>query len=84
MGRMKELYMKIHYPQGDYDLEREYLINDSYAKEQEYEEYLKLSQDPEIQLDQTKIEVNGTTRIEIHKTDKTVMEEPEIKFFDSN
>jgi len=84
MGRMKELYMKIHYPQGDYDLEREYLINDSYAKEQEYEEYLKLSQDPEIQLDQTKIEVNGTTRIEIHKEDETVMEESKIKFFDSN
>jgi hypothetical protein len=81
MGRMKELYMKIHYPQGD--LEREYLINDSYAKEQEYEEYLKLMQDPEIQLDQTKIEVNGTTRIEIHKTDKTTMEESEIKSLDS-
>ena len=78
MGRMKELYMKIHYPQGDYDLEREYLINDSYVKEQEYEEYLKLSQDPEIQLDQTKIEVNGTTRIEIHKTDKTGTEELKI------
>jgi hypothetical protein len=40
-------------------------------------------QDPEIQLDQTKIEVNGTTRIEIHKTDKTTMEESEIKSLDS-
>lgn len=70
MGKMKELFMKQNYPNGDYDLEREYLINDSLAKDWEYEEFLKLQQDPEIHILNTKIEVANeprTTRIEVHQ-----------------
>lgn len=67
MGKMKELFMKIHYPHGDY--EREYLIDDSLAKEQEYLEYLKLQNDPSIQINHSKIEVKDGryTRIEVSK-----------------
>ncbi len=61
MGKMKELFMKMNYPFGEYDLEREYLIDDMLAQERQYEE--------ENPLLTTKIEVanghNRTTRIEI-------------------
>lgn len=79
MGRMKELFMKIHYPDGD--LEREYLFNDILAKENEYEEYLILCQDSEIRSDQTKIEINGTTRIEVNRERNKDTEE--VDFFGS-
>ena len=60
MGKMKELFMKTNYPYGEYDLEREYLIDDMLAQERQYEE-----ENPFLT---TKIEVaNGDpiTRIEI-------------------
>lgn len=65
MGKMKELFMKIHYPHGDY--EREYLINDALAKEEEYLEYLKLQNDSSVQIDHSKIEVKDgrKTRIQV-------------------
>lgn len=64
MGKMKELFMKTHYPHEIHDLDREYLIDDLIKREQEYLEYLKLQQE----LNQTKIEVTDgrETRIEIH------------------
>lgn len=66
MGKMKELFMKIYYP--EWDLEREHLINDSLARDREYEEYIALLQDPTIHNEQTKIEVkDGETRIEVHQ-----------------
>ncbi len=65
MGKMKELFMKIHYPNEDY--EREYLFNDTLAKEEEYLEYLKLQNDPNILINHSKIEVKDDrkTRIQI-------------------
>lgn len=66
---MKELFMKQYYPEED--LEREYLINDSLAKDREYEEFLKLQKDPEINIFNTKIEVKDAgTRVEIHQEDQ--------------
>lgn len=86
MGKMKELFMRQNYPNGDYDLEREYLINDSIAKEWEYEEFLKLQNSPEINIINSKIEVeNGgkTTRIQVNpetqETDKQ-FEGTELRF----
>ncbi len=72
MGKMKELFMKTHYPHETYDLEREYLINDTLKQEQEYLEYLELQGKPEIYIDQTKIEVIDaeSTRIEIYSEKK--------------
>lgn len=66
MGKMKELYMKIHYPNGEYD-DIAYLRDDLIAQEREYLEYMSLQQDPEMNIDQTKIEVNygEQTRIEV-------------------
>jgi len=69
MGKMKELFMKINYPNGDYDIEREYLFDDVLAQERQYyeEQELLKNQNP---LLTTKIEVANdgirrTTRIEI-------------------
>jgi len=65
MGKMKELFMKTNYPHGDYDLEREYLIDDMLAQERQYEE-----ENPFLT---TKIEVaNGDTitRVEIGKEEQ--------------
>lgn len=69
MGKMKELFMKTHYPHEKQNLDREYLIDDLIKKEQEYLEYLKL----QAELNQTKIEVSDgrETRIEIHSEEKT-------------
>ncbi len=68
MGKMKELYMKIQY-QSEYDLEREYLINDILAKEHEYDDTLELSQEIMNQPLTTKIEVSdgSKTRIEVNQ-----------------
>lgn len=78
MGKMKELFMKIHYPHGDY--EREYLINDSLAKEEEYLEYLKLQKDSSIQIDHSKIEVKDgrKTRIQVGEEKYQYSKEVEI------
>lgn len=63
MGKSKELYMEM------YDLDREYLINDMLAQEEEYLQYMMLKEDPEVHIDQTKIEVNdgNQTRIEVNQ-----------------
>jgi hypothetical protein len=83
MGKMKELFMKIHYPEGDWDIEREWRINDSLKQEQEYLEYESLKRDPDVNIDQTKIEVDyggEASRIEVsdleeqtHRTDLKVI-----------
>jgi len=69
MGKMKEEFMKIHYPNGDLDIEREWLIDDSLKKDQEYEEYLKLVSEGVLNTDLTKIEVKDgrEARIEVHQ-----------------
>jgi hypothetical protein len=78
MGKMKELFMKINYPFGDYDLEREYLVDDSIAESHNHEEYLKLQQlnKPE----NTKIEVSHgtTTRIEVNQKNLSSNKQAEI------
>lgn len=64
MGKSKELFMQIHYPNTD--IEREYLVNDALAQAWEEEEYENLKQE----LNQTtKIEVTDgrETRIEINQ-----------------
>jgi hypothetical protein len=68
MGKMKELFMQIHYPLGEYD-NREYLRNDSLVKDHEYEEYLEMMKSGEVSINHTKIEVKdaGETRIEVHQ-----------------
>lgn len=80
MGKMKELFMKIHYPY-EIDLEREYLINDSLAKEWEYDEYLRLQQDPEIHILNAKIEIANEprTRIEVNQKEKEPDREAQIQ-----
>jgi hypothetical protein len=65
MGKMKELYMKQNFPNGDYDLEREYLINDLLAQEQDYLGYQKLKQEEEMNVLNTKIQVIHGTKIEV-------------------
>lgn len=61
---MKELYMKIHYPEYD---ERQYLIDDSIALEEDYEKYQILLQDEETHVHNTKIEIgNGEISQEEH------------------
>lgn len=69
MGRMKELFMKVNYPNEEYDLEREYLIDDLLANEVEYIKYLQLQDEL---AKETKIEVSHgkTTRIEIGKEEQ--------------
>lgn len=69
MGKMKELFMKINYPFGDYDLEREYLIDDSIAESHNYEEHLKLQQFNNENPITAKIEVSHgeQTRIEVNQ-----------------
>jgi RNase adaptor protein for sRNA GlmZ degradation len=69
MGKIKELFMRIHYPEGNWDLEREWRINDSLKEEQEYLEYLALKQDPDVNIDYTKIEVKdgSEARIEVYQ-----------------
>ena len=68
MGKMKEEFMKIHYPHGDEDIERGWMRDDSLKKDQEYEEYLKLVNEGVLNTDYTKIEVKDgrETRIEVH------------------
>jgi hypothetical protein len=80
MGKTKELFMKINYPDGDWDIEREYLINDSLKQEQEYFEYLALKKDPEVNIDYTKIEVKdgSEARIEVHQEKQGSFTEVEI------
>lgn len=65
MGKMKELFMKQNYP--EYDLDREYLIDDVLAQEQKYFESQKLKNDPELNSPlNTKIEVKYGTKIEVN------------------
>ena len=66
---MKEEFMKVHYPHGDEDIEREWMRDDSLKKDQEYEEYLKLVSEGVLNTDHTKIEVKDgrETRIEIYQ-----------------
>lgn len=75
MGKMKELFMKMNYPLGDLDIEREYLINDSLAKEQEYLEYQQLKKAEEVNILNTKIEVVHGTTIEVNKQNIPVSRE---------
>jgi hypothetical protein len=67
MGKMKEVFMKVHYPHGDEDIEREWLRDDSLKRDQEYEEYLKLISEGILNIDHAKIEVDDRrqTRIEV-------------------
>lgn len=69
MGKMKEEFMRVHYPHGDEDIEREWMRDDSLKKDQEYEEYLKLVNEGVLNTDHTKIEVQDgrETRIEVHQ-----------------
>lgn len=69
MGKMKELFMKINYPFGDYDLEREYLIDDSIAESHNHEEYLKVQQFNNENPITAKIEVSHgeQSRIEVNQ-----------------
>lgn len=67
MGKMKELFMSMYYPNG-IDLEREYLMDDLLAKERDYNEFQQLQQDQEMNILNTKIEVgHGKSTIEIGK-----------------
>lgn len=61
--------MKIHYPHGDEDIEREWLRDDSLTRDAEYEEYLKLVSEGVLNTDHAKIEVKDgrETRIEVHQ-----------------
>lgn len=61
--------MRVHYPHGDEDIEREWMRDDSLKKDQEYEEYLKLVNEGVLNTDHTKIEVQDgrETRIEVHQ-----------------
>lgn len=70
MGKMKELFMKLNYPLGDLDIEREYLINDSLAEEQRYSEYQQLKKSEEVNVFNTKIEVAHGTTIEVNTKNK--------------
>lgn len=74
MGKMKELFMQINYPNGDYDLEREYLVDDMLAKEAEYTRQLALWQEEEFRNpnSNTKIEIGHAKTREIHTEDTSV------------
>lgn len=76
MGKMKELFMKINYP----DIEREHFIDAILAQEKNYSDYLELKKDPEINLINSKIEIaNGTTtRIEVNQEELEPHREVEI------
>lgn len=74
MGKMKELFMEQNYPFG-VDLEREYLIDDIIAQEENYLKYKALKdQEEEFNTLKTKIEVSDGTKIKINtkksKTDR--------------
>lgn len=65
MGKMKEIFMKTNYL--EYDLEREYFINDVIAQEEKYHEFLRLKNSPEMNQPLTaKIEVKHGAKIEIN------------------
>jgi len=65
MGKMKELFMQQNYPYG-VDLEREYLVDDVLAQEENYLRYKSLQQEEEMNTLKTKIEVAHGTTIEIN------------------
>lgn len=69
MGKMKELFMKQNYPFGDLDLEREYLVDDVLAQEENYLKYRQLQQEEEFKALKTKIEVAHGTTIEVNTED---------------
>lgn len=78
MGKMKELFMEEYYP--EYDLEREYLINDMIAQEQRYQEYLALKKELNQQQNQkqtlnTKIEIGDYVTNRETTTQKNDLEE---------
>lgn len=80
MGKMKELFMQQNYPNGDYDLEREYLIDDVLAQEKSYNEFLKLWKEEEFRNPNlnTKIEIgHGKTR-EIHTEEPSVNQQVKV------
>lgn len=77
MGKMKELFMKQNYPNGDWDLEREYLIDDILAQEQNHLKYLQLQKEEEMNVLNTKIEVAYGTTIEVDKKDFQINRELE-------
>jgi hypothetical protein len=70
MGKMKEEFIKINYP--DWDLEREYLIDDYLKQEKDYLDYLELK--GIINSDESKIEVKDgrETRIEVYKENNEI------------
>lgn len=61
MGKMKELYMKIHY--NDY----EYKFDDILATEAEEEEYQKFKASREINVETSKIEIGNERTIDKEK-----------------
>ena len=68
MGKMKELFMKTYYP--EYDLEREYLVDQMLADEREYLAFLSIKK--EFSNPETKIEIGEKdekreTRIEVNQ-----------------
>jgi hypothetical protein len=65
MGKMKELFMQQNYPFG-VDLEREYLVDDVLAQEEDYLRYRNLQQEEEMNILKTKIEVSHGTKIEVN------------------
>jgi hypothetical protein len=77
MGKIKELFMKQNYP--EYDLDREYLIDDVLAQEQRYFESQKLKSDPDMNSPlNTKIEVQHGTKIEVSSKEYADNREVEV------
>ena len=80
MGKMKELFMQINYPNGDYDLEREYLVDDVLAKEAEYSRQLALWQEDEFRNPNpnTKIEIGHAKNREIHTEEPSINQQVKV------
>lgn len=59
MGKMKEIFMKIYYPENsvNIDYEREYLVDDLLSQEANYLAYEKLKSQSEFNIQNAKIEV---------------------------